>query len=83
MQTDLDQAWEVLGEAVQTVMRKYGLAEPYEQLKAATRGQRLDATTFAVILDALRLPSAARAELASLRPESYLGFAADLARNPR
>lgn len=83
MQADLDHAWEVLGEAVQTVMRKHGMAEPYEQLKAATRGQRLDATTFSIILDALKLPPTARAELASLRPETYIGLAADLARSPR
>jgi adenylosuccinate lyase len=80
IRADLDASWEVLGEAVQTVMRKHGLSEPYERLKAATRGQQLDAASFARVLDALELPPAARAELADLTPATYVGLAAELAR---
>jgi len=79
LERDLEASWEVLGEAVQTVMRKHGMAEPYEALKAATRGRRFDADGFAKVLDALDLPAAARAALAHLRPQDYKGFASDLA----
>ena len=79
---DLAQSWEVLGEAVQTVMRKHGLAEPYEQLKKATRGRTLDAALYAEVLKALDLPEAARRELEALTPGRYTGLAARLAREP-
>ena len=77
---DLDASWEVLAEAVQTVMRKHGLVEPYEQLKRATRGQQLDRATFAVLLNALPLPPEARASLAALTPDQYIGLATELAK---
>ena len=80
MEQDLDTAWEVLGEAVQTVMRKHGMDEPYEKLKVATRGRSLDASTFSAILDDLKLPPAARHELETLTPARYIGLAAQLAR---
>ena len=70
-----------LAEAVQTVMRRYGLPEPYEQLKAATRGRQLDAALYREILDRLPLPAPARAELERLRPSDYIGLAARLARS--
>ena len=73
----------MLGEAVQTVMRKHGMPEPYEALKAATRGQQLDADTYADILLQLKLPAAAHAELAGLTPATYLGDAVSLARIER
>ncbi len=76
---DLDANWEVLGEAVQTVMRKHGMHEPYEQLKSAIRGRRLDESLYQEILDTLNLPPAARAELEGLTPASYIGLAAELA----
>jgi adenylosuccinate lyase len=76
---DLDDSWEVLAEPVQTVMRKYGMAEPYEQLKAVTRGRRLNAGLFLEILEELKLPEAAQAELRDLRPDTYIGIAANLA----
>jgi adenylosuccinate lyase len=60
-------------------MRKYGMAEPYEQLKAVTRGRRLDAGLFLEILEELKLPEAAQAELRDLRPDTYIGIAANLA----
>jgi len=76
---DLNNSWEVLGEAVQTVMRKHGMPEPYEALKAATRGRQLDGANYADILKSLELPDAAHAELAGLTPATYLGYAEDLA----
>ncbi len=77
---DLDDSWEVLGEAVQTVMRKHGLQEPYEQLKRATRGRQLDAALYAQVLSDLKLPEAARRELEALTPAGYIGIASTLAR---
>jgi adenylosuccinate lyase len=77
---DLDRSWEVLAEAIQTIMRRYGCQEPYEQLKAATRGRHLDADLYREILDKLGLPPAARAELDGLRPADYVGLAPRLAR---
>ena len=70
----------MLAEAVQTVMRKHGLKEPYEQLKRATRGHQLDRATFAGLLNALPLPAEARASLAGLTPDQYIGLAAALAK---
>jgi adenylosuccinate lyase len=75
---DLDRSWEVLSEAVQTVMRKHGLTEPYEALKSSTRGERLDAAGYLRLLDALALPEPARRALEALRPDTYTGFAAEL-----
>tara|TARA_Y100001933_G_scaffold218397_2_gene226515 strand:- start:1483 stop:2859 length:1377 start_codon:yes stop_codon:yes gene_type:complete len=80
---DLDESWEVLAEAVQTVMRRYGLKEPYEQLKAATRGRHMDAALYAEVLATLDLPDAARRELEGLKPADYTGLAARLARMAR
>jgi adenylosuccinate lyase len=77
---DLAESWEVLGEAVQTVMRKHGLREPYEQLKAATRGRQLDAALYAEVLAALDLPAQARRDLERLTPADYIGLASRLAR---
>ena len=79
MATDLAQSWEVLGEAVQTVMRKHGMPEPYEQLKAATRGRKMSKEVFADILQELSLPEAARKELEDLVPAVNIGVAAELA----
>ena len=79
---DLNASWEVLAEPVQTVMRKYAMSEPYEKLKAATRGQQLNEALFNDMLEQLQLPAAARAELEGLRPEHYVGVAAQLARRP-
>jgi len=81
LQADLDAAWEVLAEAVQTVMRRYGLPAPYEQLKALTRGQGINAETMRSFISGLELPQDAKQRLLALTPGSYLGLAADLARN--
>jgi adenylosuccinate lyase len=80
---DLDASWEVLAEAVQTVMRRHGLPEPYEQLKALTRGQAVTRETMAQFIDGLALPEAERARLKALTPGGYTGLAADLARRVR
>ncbi len=80
MDADLQQNWEVLGEAIQTVMRRYGLPEPYERLKELTRGQRVDAERLRAFVDGLELPESVRAELRELSPEKYTGLAAKLAR---
>ncbi|XOV81808.1 MAG: adenylosuccinate lyase [bacterium] len=79
---DLADSWEVLAEPVQTVMRKYGLREPYEQLKSATRGQQIDEAVYLELIETLDLPAAAREELRALTPLAYLGLAAQLARQP-
>ncbi len=77
---DLDGAWEVLAEAVQTVMRRHGIEQPYEKLKDLTRGQAITAERLAAFIDGLDLPAAARAELRALTPGSYTGNAAYQAR---
>ncbi|MDH3644333.1 MAG: hypothetical protein OES38_19665, partial [Gammaproteobacteria bacterium] len=73
-------AAEVLTEAVQTVMRKHGVAEPYEQLKAATRGKQLDRALFQKVLETVELPAAARLALQQLTPADYIGIADRLTR---
>lgn len=79
---DLNNSWEVLAEPVQTVMRKYGMTEPYERLKAATRGEQLNAESFKSILSELDLPQAAYDELVDLTPATYIGCADMLATKP-
>ena len=78
---DLDASWEVLAEAIQTVMRRHGLSEPYERLKALTRGQAVTRETMAAFIDGLAdLPAAERERLKAMTPASYTGAAAALAR---
>lgn len=77
---DLEHSWEVLAEAVQTVMRKLGMPEPYEQLKAVTRGRRLSAEVYQEILIELNLPEAAIKQLRDLTPAAYIGDASALTR---
>ena len=76
---DLDQAWEVLGEAVQTVMRRYGIPEPYEKLKELTRGQDDTRESLATFIATLELPAAEKERLLALTPSTYTGLAAQLA----
>ena len=78
---DLLDRWEVLAEAVQTVMRRYGAKEPYEQLKILTRGQQMDESLYREVLAGLDIPDDARAELEALTPATYLGLASSLAKN--
>jgi adenylosuccinate lyase len=77
---DLDTSWEVLAEAVQTVMRRHGLPEPYEQLKAATRGQAITREGMQAFIAGLALPADEKARLLALTPAGYTGAAATLAR---
>ena len=76
---DLDASWEVLAEAVQTVMRRYGLPEPYEQLKALTRGQGIARAALQSFVSGLDLPTDAKERLLALTPGGYTGLAAKLA----
>jgi adenylosuccinate lyase len=78
---DLDHAWEVLAEAIQTVMRRHGLPEPYEQLKALTRGKGIARETLQTFIASLALPDADKQRLLALTPDTYIGLAADLARD--
>jgi adenylosuccinate lyase len=77
---DIDGAWEVLGEAVQTVLRAAGVPEGYERLKDFTRGRAIDAHALATFIDTLPLPAEEKARLKALTPAGYTGLAARLAR---
>jgi adenylosuccinate lyase len=77
---DLDDAWEVLAEPVQTVMRRYGVPEPYEKLKALTRGKGITREALHEFVRGLPLPAEACDALLALTPASYVGKAAELAR---
>jgi adenylosuccinate lyase len=77
---DLDAAWEVLAEAVQTVMRRHGLPNPYEQLKALTRGQGITEASMREFISSLELPAADKQRLMEMTPGSYTGLAERLAR---
>ncbi|MVW71065.1 adenylosuccinate lyase [Bordetella sp. 15P40C-2] len=77
---DIDACWEVLAEPVQTVMRRYGLPQPYEQLKALTRGKGITESALREFISGLELPDDARARLLEMTPRSYIGLAAKLAR---
>ena len=78
---DLKQAWEVLAEPIQTVMRRYGVKNPYEKLKFLTRGKKIDAKILADFIDTLEIPEDAKEELRKLRPMNYIGDAIKLARD--
>ncbi|MDQ6646857.1 MAG: adenylosuccinate lyase [Pseudomonadota bacterium] len=78
---DLDGSWEVLAEAVQTVMRRYGLPEPYEQLKALTRGQGMTRESMRDFVSQLELPDDAKQRLLALTPGGYIGLAEKLAKD--
>jgi len=77
---DLDNSWEVLAEPIQTVMRRYGIEEPYEKLKALTRGNVMDQATIQTFIDTLDMPEEAKTALKAMTPASYIGNAADQAK---
>jgi adenylosuccinate lyase len=79
IEADLENSWEVLAEPVQTVMRRYGIENPYEQLKSLTRGKRIQARDLADFIASLEIPEAARNDLLKLTPGTYTGIAAALA----
>jgi adenylosuccinate lyase len=81
LDADLDNAWEVLAEPIQTVMRRYAIEEPYEKLKALTRGKTIDAQIMADFIDTLELPQAVKDELKTLTPANYIGNAVAQAGN--
>jgi adenylosuccinate lyase len=75
MLAELDAEWEVLAEPIQTIMRRYGLPEPYERLKALTRGQAVSAEEVRSFVSSLGLPPDAEAALLRLTPAGYVGLA--------
>jgi adenylosuccinate lyase len=77
---DLDRAWEVLGEAVQTVMRAHGIPDAYDRLKNFTRGKPMDESAMRAFIESLELPAADKQRLLQLTPGTYLGLAPELAR---
>ena len=79
IQADVAEAWEVLAEAVQSVMRRYGIPEPYEKLKALTRGRTVSKELLQEFIASLDIPEDEKQRLAELTPESYTGLAADFA----
>ncbi|PHS24684.1 MAG: adenylosuccinate lyase [Methylophaga sp.] len=81
MAKDLDENWEVLAEPIQTVMRRYGIENPYEKLKDLTRGQRVNEKILLEFIEGLDLPEEAKATLHKLTPANYIGNAAEQARN--
>jgi len=80
---DLDNNWEILAEPIQTVMRRYGVEKPYEKLKELTRGQKVDSEIMKNFIQGLAIPQAAKDELITLTPASYLGNAMQQAKNIR
>ena len=78
---DLDKAWEVLAEPIQTVMRRYGVENPYEKLKDLTRGKQIDSKIIDDFISTLEIPTEAKEELRKLTPMNYIGNAINLARD--
>ncbi|HEX3846867.1 MAG TPA: hypothetical protein VHV81_05755, partial [Steroidobacteraceae bacterium] len=77
---DLEDSWEVLAEAVQTVMRAHGIADAYDRLKSFTRGRAIDRGAMRELITSLPLPQAEKDRLLALEPKSYVGLAPLLAR---
>ena len=78
---DVNEAWEVLAEAVQTVMRRYGIPEPYEKLKVLTRGQAVTKELLQQFIGSLEIPDDERQRLLELTPDAYIGLASELAKD--
>jgi adenylosuccinate lyase len=81
MAEDLDATWEVLAEPVQTVMRRYGIENPYEQLKELTRGKGISREALQAFVQGLAIPQQAKEQLLAMTPANYLGIAERLARD--
>lgn len=81
LQEDLQQNWEVLAEALQTIMRRYGVEQPYEKLKALTRGKKITQHDLQAFIAELNLPITIKEQLQNLTPSNYLGIAVQLAKN--
>ncbi|MEM7208429.1 MAG: adenylosuccinate lyase [Pseudomonadota bacterium] len=80
LKADIESSWEVLAEPVQTVMRRYGVENPYDKLKAMTRGKTITKEAIKAFIETLEIPESAKTELAQLTPETYTGSAAEQAR---
>ena len=80
---DIDNCWEILAEAIQTVMRRHGVPEPYEKLKELTRGRKVDEAAIRAFVERLDIPDESRESLLKLTPRTYLGKAVDLAASIR
>jgi adenylosuccinate lyase len=81
LREDLDKAWEVLAEPIQTVMRRYAIENPYEKLKELTRGKSMNQASIQSFIESLEIPNEAKQELLNLSPASYTGIAAQLAKD--
>lgn len=81
LEKDLEQSWEVLAEAIQTVMRCYGIENPYEKLKALTRGQKITKKMLHKFIESLDLPKEEKERLLALTPKTYIGNAAQMAKS--
>ncbi len=79
IEADLDNNWEVLAEALQTIMRRYGIAHPYEKLKALTRGKKVNHEAIEAFIQPLELPASVKTRLSALSPKQYIGYAKKLA----
>ena len=77
---DLNNSWEVLAEPIQTIMRRYNVAEPYEKLKALTRGQTINREVLAAFVETLDIPEHAKQTMRDLTPANYIGNAVDQAK---
>ncbi len=80
IEADLNSSWEVLAEPVQTVMRRYGIENPYEKLKELTRGKAITQQAFQVFIQSLEIPESAREQLLALTPQNYIGNAVEQTR---
>ena len=80
LNTDLDTTWEVLAEPIQTVMRRYGIENPYEQLKELTRGKGITREALQTFIQNLAIPEDEKARLLQMTPANYIGIAAQWAR---
>jgi adenylosuccinate lyase len=79
MMTDLTAQWDILAEAIQTIMRRYDIAEPYEKLKELTRGKALTEDSLKSFINTLDLPKTVKNQLLNLKPSDYIGYALELA----
>jgi len=79
LETDLEHNWEILAEPIQTIMRRYGIEQPYEKLKVLTRGKKINRENLQIFIDELNLPEPIKQQLKSLHPSNYLGIAKLLA----
>jgi adenylosuccinate lyase len=77
---DLNNNWEIMAEPIQTVMRRHGITQAYEKLKALTRGHKIDQKALKAFIESLELPKEVKTQLLALTPENYTGNAAEMAR---